>query len=704
MKFVCVSPVLSLLPIVPCLAILAVGLEFQYPSMGTANDGTLQRAGNVSFNPSYAELTWNEGDPRLSAGRLYRTDNLTLWDSATNQVISFNTSFSFSIAPSTTAYHGDGLTFFLLDPIINRVLHIGDESKGGYLGLLQVTGPANETAPNPGFFAVEFDTVQNSFDPNGNHVGIDINSLASVAYANLSFSLAPSSTVMCWIDYSNRTTMLEVYVSNTSDTKPETPLLSHSVQMSKILPEQVIIGFSAATGAYAEYHRISSWNFSSTEIGATNKSIPAVPSGIPSPTSSNVIPSPTSSNSTGSKLPALIGGLVSAFVLICFTCLTILLLRKRRRRHRRLDGPVSEDVDLSGLPSDSNEAFGIQRYNYRELRDATHNFSEDFVLGEGGGGSVYRGSLWNQGEVAVKRVTRASKEGAKEFVAEVSIISRIRHRNLVQLKGWCREKNNLLIVYEYLKNGSLDRHLFKANSSSSLDWSQRYSIVCGLGSGLKYLHEECDQVIVHRDIKASNVMLDENFNAKLGDFGLARQIKQGLEGHTTVFAGTLGYMAPETFGTGRATTKSDVYSFGIVLLEVVCGRRPIDSTLPLQNDNSLLDWVWELHSQGALKDACDVRLKEFDEAQLIRTLLVGLACAHPDPNCRPSIHDAVEALNGRIPSPVVPSSKPMMQFIHVPSMSRMFTSSVASSSTTDSYTTDSCERPFVTVRKSDYFV
>ncbi|KAH7365547.1 hypothetical protein KP509_18G034100 [Ceratopteris richardii] len=685
MKSMSISAALSLLAtVLPWLAILAVALEFRYPSIGAANDGTLQQEGNASFNPSYVELTSSASGPQFSAGRLYRRDKLILWDSATDQVISFNCSFSFSIARSSSSeLHGDGLTFLLLDPI-HQKLEDGDASKGGTLGLLNFTGPANETASTPGFFAVEFDTYQDPYDPDDNHVGIDINSMVSVVDSNPSFLLASTSNVYCWIDYSSLTTMLDVYVSNTSSTKPETPLLSHSVQMSKILPKQVLIGFSAATGANPEYHRIISWNFSSTDVAAINVSSPAVPSGIPSPTSiPSGIPSPTSSKGTDSNLPGLVGGLVSASVLICFLCLVILLLRKRRWRHRRCHEPFSGDINLSGLPPDSNEAFGIQRYHYRELRDATHNFSEDFLLGEGGSGSVYRGYLPDRGEVAVKRVTRASKEGAKEFVAEVSIISRIRHRNLVQLKGWCRENNNLLIVNEYLKNGSLDRHLFSSNLSSSLDSRQRYSIVCGLGSGLKYLHEDCEQVIVHRDIKASNVMLDENFNAKLGDFGLARQVKEGSEGHTTVFAGTLGYMAPEAFVTGRATTKSDVYSFGIVLLEVACGRRPIDPSVPLQDDNSLLNWVWDLHSKGALKDACDVRLKEFDEAQLIRTLIVGLACANPDPNNRPSIHDAVEALNGRTPSPQVPTSKPVMRFVHLPSMSSMFTSSDASSSTSD---------------------
>ncbi|XVE93580.1 hypothetical protein REPUB_Repub01dG0206900 [Reevesia pubescens] len=176
--------------------------------------------------------------------------------------------------------------------------------------------------------------------------------------------------------------------------------------------------------------------------------------------------------------------------------------------------------------------------------------------------------------VAVKRISKASKQGIKEYSSEVKIISRLRHKNLVKLVGWCQEKGELILVYEFMANGSLDSHLFKGKSS--LTWEVRFKIVQGLASALFYLHEEVDHCILHRDIKTSNIMLDSSFNAKLGDFGLARLVDHAKGSQTTHLAGTMGYMAPECVSSGRVSKESDVYSFGIVALEIACGRRSIE--------------------------------------------------------------------------------------------------------------------------------
>jgi serine/threonine protein kinase len=206
-------------------------------------------------------------------------------------------------------------------------------------------------------------------------------------------------------------------------------------------------------------------------------------------------------------------------------------------------------------------------------------------LGTGGFGSVYRGILpTSKIEIVVKKVSLESRQGMKQFVAEIVCISRLRHRNLVPLLGYCRRKGELLLVYDYMPNGSLDKYLFD-QPKVTLSWSQRFRIIIGVASGLFYLHEEWEQVVIHRDVKASNVLLDGELNARLGDFGLARLYDHGTDPQTTHLVGTLGYLAPEHCRSGKATPSTDVYAFGAFLLEVACGKRPIE---PLGDTDDVL--------------------------------------------------------------------------------------------------------------------
>ncbi|PRQ31125.1 putative protein kinase RLK-Pelle-L-LEC family [Rosa chinensis] len=282
--------------------------------------------------------------------------------------------------------------------------------------------------------------------------------------------------------------------------------------------------------------------------------------------------------------------------------------------------------------------FGPRKFSYNELAQATNNFAQGEKLGEGGFGRVYRGCIKDLNSyVAVKKISRGSKQGLKEYAAAVSIISRLRHRNLVQLIGWCHEKK-LLIVYEYMPNGSLDAHLFK--EESMLTWEVRYKIAHGLAAGLLYLHQEWEQCVLHRDIKSSNVMLDSNFNAKLGDFGLARLVDHGKMSQTPIAAGTMGNMAMEYVTTGKASKQTDVYSFGVQI--------------------NMVKWVWELYGDGKIMEAADPILRgEFDVKQMECLLMVGLWCAHPDYNFRPLIQQAIQVLNFEVPLPVLPPKMPM---------------------------------------------
>ncbi|KAL7199701.1 hypothetical protein ACSBR2_021910 [Camellia fascicularis] len=220
----------------------------------------------------------------------------------------------------------------------------------------------------------------------------------------------------------------------------------------------------------------------------------------------------------------------------------------------------------------------------------------------------------SKSNVAVKRISKGSKQGIREYASEVKIISRLRHRNLVPLLGWCHEKGELLLVYDFMENGSLDNHLFK--EKGLLTWAMRYKIAQGLASALLYLHEEWDQCVLQRDVKSSNVMLDSNLNAKLGDFSLARLVDHGKDSKTTILARTRGYMAPEYLDIGKASKESDVYSFGIVALEIACGRESVDFNVP-ESQMILVQWVWDLYGTRRLLEAVDSKIcTEFVQEQM----------------------------------------------------------------------------------------
>ncbi|KAK5770489.1 L-type lectin-domain containing receptor kinase IX.1-like [Gossypium arboreum] len=358
---------------------------------------------------------------------------------------------------------------------------------------------------------------------------------------------------------------------------------------------------------------------------------------------------------------------VSGLIFGLGVSLWFFLRRLRREDDTNVDNHNNES-DMFFHDSDFQHGVAPRKFSLEELAKVTNMFKGE-KLGEGGFGAVYRGYLrdWDT-HVAVKRISKASKQGIKEYASEVKIISRLRHKNLVKLIGWCHEKRELLLVYEFMANGSLDSHLFKGKSL--LNWEVRCKIVQDLASALLYLHEEGDHCVLHRDIKASNIMLDSNFNAKLGDFGLARLVDHAKGSQTTRLAGTIGYMAPECISSGKVSKESDVYSFGIVALEIACGRR---STEPEYEESKawLVAWVWDSYGNQRLLDVADQKLcMEFDDKQIECLLIVGLWCVHPDPSSRPSIRQAIQVLNFEAPLPELPSSRPIPTY-HAPNTSEV---------------------------------
>ncbi|PHT83255.1 L-type lectin-domain containing receptor kinase IX.2 [Capsicum annuum] len=237
---------------------------------------------------------------------------------------------------------------------------------------------------------------------------------------------------------------------------------------------------------------------------------------------------------------------LTALVGILFVSAILALVVLKKRRWKVKGNP--DAISLTSFNDDLEKGAGPRKFSYKELDTSTNHFSEERKLGEGGFGEVYNGYLIDLDiAVAVKKISRGSKQGKKEYITEVKVISRLRHRNLVQLIGWCHDQGKFLLVYEFMPNGSLDFHLF--GKGNPLSWAMRYKIALGLASALLYLHEEWEQCVIRRDIKSSNIMLDSSFNVKLGDFGLARLIDHELGPQTTGLAETLGYLAPEYIKT-----------------------------------------------------------------------------------------------------------------------------------------------------------
>ncbi|KAI4371677.1 hypothetical protein MLD38_010004 [Melastoma candidum] len=286
-------------------------------------------------------------------------------------------------------------------------------------------------------------------------------------------------------------------------------------------------------------------------------------------------------------------------------------------------------------------------YSFESIVLATNNFDINNKLGQGGFGS---GRLNDGREVAAKRLASSSSQGLVELKNEVILISRLQHRNLVRLIGWCVEREEQILLYEYLPNKSLDTILFE---EAKLNWSQRFTIILGVAKGLLYLHKESSLRIIHRDLKVSNILLDDKMNPKISDFGLAKMFEgtQDLV-NTRRIVGTLGYMSPEYAMGGAFSEKSDVYSFGVLVMEIVSGRKNNDICL-LEDCVNLLSYAWELWCQGRGLDLVDDQLCKFSTAEAMRCIQVSLLCVQDQATDRPDMATVVFMLSGEseLPQP-----------------------------------------------------
>ncbi|KAL5716593.1 hypothetical protein ACHQM5_018261 [Ranunculus cassubicifolius] len=300
------------------------------------------------------------------------------------------------------------------------------------------------------------------------------------------------------------------------------------------------------------------------------------------------------------------------------------------------------DKDLRGLDLQTGT------FTLRQIKAATNNFAPENKIGEGGFGSVYKGNLLDGTIIAVKQLSAKSKQGNREFVNEIGMISALQHPNLVKLYGCCIEGNQLLLVYEYMENNSLARALFGHEEYHLLlDWPTRHKICVGLAKALAYLHEESRLKIVHRDIKATNVLLDKDLNAKVSDFGLAKLDEEDNSHISTRIAGTFGYMAPEYAMKGYLTDKADVYSFGVVALEIVSGRTNTNHKAK-EGCVYLLEWALMLQEKGDLMELVDPMLKSnYNKEEVLVMIDVALQCTNATPTLRPIMSSVVSMLEGR---------------------------------------------------------
>ncbi|GMI84698.1 L-type lectin receptor kinase S.4 [Hibiscus trionum] len=597
--------------------------ELFFPGFSDTKSDNLTLTGAAKIEKNGILCLTNATGPLL--GHAFYSSPLRLKSSAKGKAFSFSTSFAFAIVPEYPALGGHGLAFVITTSKDLKAL------PRQYLGIQNAT-ETGDSPSNHDLVAVEFDTVQDLefLDIDDNHVGIDINSLDSNASAPAGFytedstkqnlTLMSGKPIQAWVDYDSVENILNVTIAPNS-TRPRLPMLSFGVDLSPFFHEFMYVGFSASTGLLSSSHCILGWSFkiNGEAQGLDLSSLPSLP-GPPNKHTALIV---------GASVPSVI-------LVILAVSFAIYFLVKIN------NDDVIEDWELE---------IGPKRYSYHELKQATKGFSAKNLLGHGSFGRVYKGKLRDsKTQVAVKRVSHESNQGLREFLSEISGIGRLRHRNLVQLLGWCRRRGDLLLVYDFMANGSLDKFLFD-EPKKTLNWGDRFRVINGVAIGLLYLHEGYEQVVIHRDVKASNVLLDDELNGKLGDFGLARLYEHGSNLRTTRVVGTLGYLAPEVTRTGKATTSSDVYAFGALLLEVVCGRRPIEpKALPLEL--GLVDWVWKMYREGRVFDVVDPRLNgQYGEDEMLMVLKLGLICSDDVPVARPSMRQVVRYLDGEAELP-----------------------------------------------------
>ncbi|XP_027343325.1 L-type lectin-domain containing receptor kinase VII.1-like [Abrus precatorius] len=612
--------------LVICLHILTIlssvsTTEFVYNT--NFNSTNINLYGNATIQNSILTLT---DQSFFSIGRAFYPHKISTKLPNSSTFLPFATSFIFSVGPIKNFITGHGLAF-----VFTPSRGVNGTTSAEYLGLFNLS---NGGTPQNHVVGVEFDTVRNEEefnDINDNHVGVDINSLHSSTSHEAGYwggkdnkefkvlEIKNGENYQVWIEYMH--SQLNVTMAEAGKKKPRVPLICSYVNLSEVLMDETYVGFSAATGRIVDSAKILAWSFSNSNFSIADALV------------TENLPSFVHHKGWFSRARAIAVVVTSVFCVLIIGCgyAVFFIHHKGDKAEEEI-----EDWELEYWP---------HRISFHEIDAAIRGFSEENVVAVGGNGKVYKGVLHGV-EVAVKRIPQEREEGMREFLAEVSSLGRMKHRNLVGLRGWCKkEKGYLILVYDLMHNGSLDKRVFECEEKMMLTWEERIQVLKNVAAGILYLHEGWEVKVLHRDIKASNVLLDKNMTARLGDFGLACMHEhRGQVASTTRVIGTIGYIAPEVIRTGTASTMSDVFGFGILVLEVICGRRPIEEHKP-----GLIEWLVSLVVQGQLHSAIDGRLKAkggYTILEAERLLHLGLLCSNSDPSIRPTMRQVVKMLEG----------------------------------------------------------
>ncbi|XP_047069739.1 LRR receptor kinase SERK2 [Lolium rigidum] len=396
-----------------------------------------------------------------------------------------------------------------------------------------------------------------------------------------------------------------------------------------------------STGSFQQFTPISFGNNPNLCGPGTLKPCPGAPPFSPPPPFNP--PTPPASRGGDSKTGAIAGGVAAGAALVfAVPAIGFALWRRRKPEEHFFDVPAEEDPEV--------HLGQLKRFSLRELQVASDNFSNKNILGRGGFGKVYKGRLTDGTLVAVKRLKEERTPGGElQFQTEVEMISMAVHRNLLRLRGFCMTPTERLLVYPYMANGSVASRLRERQPNEPpLEWEKRKGIALGSARGLSYLHDHCDPKIIHRDVKAANILLDEDFEAVVGDFGLAKLMDYKDTHVTTAVRGTIGHIAPEYLSTGKSSEKTDVFGYGIMLLELITGQRAFDlARLANDDDVMLLDWVKGLLKEKKIDLLVDPDLQGvYTEQEVEELIQVALLCTQGSPMERPKMSEVVRMLEG----------------------------------------------------------